>query len=99
MDVKKKKRNQSPIALQLRKQIEFHETTSKKTSPNNNLEMVFKDQKLKDKIVGLFHKSRENKEKIKPIVQKTNNLLKLNDSDDDSQESEKEGYNEQLSKN
>ena len=108
--LKKKHGHQSPLPLQQRKPLEFSLSSSKKNSPQNidknnkdnilhKSNEIFKDSKIKDKLVGYFHKTRENKEKLKSMVLKVNNQLKLKDeSEDDSQESEKEGYNEQLSK-
>lgn len=97
--IKKKKKTQGLVPLLQRKPLEFSESPVKKTSHfSAHNDLIFKDQKIKDKIRGIFHKSRENKDKVKVVAIKNINQLKLkNESDDDSQESEKEGYNEQFS--
>lgn len=103
LDSMKKKRSQSPLPLQKRKPLEFSEISPRKGSPINipaHGSEIFKDEKIKEKLRGIFHKSREKKEKINSLINKVNhNQLKLKiDSDDDSQESEKEGYKEHISK-
>ena len=97
-----KKRSQSPLPLKQRRPLEFKEISpTRKGSPLNiptHGSEIFKDEKIKEKIRGIFHKTREKKE-VKSLTNKTNNnqLRLKNDSDDDSQESEKEGYHEQIS--
>lgn len=101
LDSIKKKRSQSPLPLHKRKPLEFSEISPRKGSPNvqSHGSEIFKDEKIKEKLRGIFHKNREKKEKINSLANKVNhNQLKLKiESDDDSQESEKEGYKEQIS--
>lgn len=94
-----RKISNSPPALHVRRPIEFQESPRQKTPagqiPND---LLFKDNKFKDKLLGYVHKNRENKERIKSMANKVNNQLKLHGDSEDSQDSEVEGYNERLSK-
>jgi len=100
LEKKKKKKSQSPLALHIRKPIDFQESPRQKTSPgpvglHNNV--MLKDNKFKDKLLGYVHKNRENRERIRSMANKVTSQLKLKVDSDDSQESEFEGYNEKLS--
>lgn len=89
----------SPLALQHRKPLEFHESEKAlKTSPGNPNDVLFRDHKIKDRLLGYVHKNRENREKMRSMANKLTNQLRLRGDSEDSQDSEIEGYNEQLSK-